>query len=130
MCQYPSLFRWWATRSFRIYRCRDQYRAIHLRVNAETALHLEILDFGKGLTWEMYRLAEELKFLRRDIMVGQTHLHRVDILYAILFCAGSGTFWLIVFICVIQVAIRDAQSSPQTMSTLFTKQSTQSPAPA
>lgn len=38
-----------------------------------------------------------MKFLRRDIMVGQTHLHHVDIFYAILFCAGSGTFRLIVF---------------------------------
>lgn len=45
----------------------------------------------------MYRLAEELKVLRRDIMVGQTHLHHVDIFHAILFCAGSGSFRLIVF---------------------------------
>ncbi|EIM87202.1 uncharacterized protein STEHIDRAFT_138992 [Stereum hirsutum FP-91666 SS1] len=53
----------------RLARCRDQYRTIHLCVNAETALHLEVWDVGKGLTWEMYRLAEELKVLRRDIMV-------------------------------------------------------------
>lgn len=45
---------------------------IYLRVESETAFHLEILNVGKGLTGEMYRLAKELKFLCQDIMVGQS----------------------------------------------------------